>query len=230
MTLKKTTRLTVPIWLRALFSGAPGWLLACTAAYAHVPYIEDKDYPEGPDFVITDVDQSKAFYAYLDADDIDSFEIILAEPGRVYVSTLIPFCREYAYYDVNFALIGPGLPAQTTELPVAVPEGQGAIAHIAAFKDWSKRSFMYEMFSDRRYFEGRSYTMRSAPAGTFRFVVWHEDGLPGDYIAIVGRAEEFSASDMQLAVVNTPIIRRKEEMRGACEDEGNFEAWFDRAE
>lgn len=195
---------------------------------AHVPYIEGKDYPEGPDFVIRDVDQSKAFYAYLDEDDVDGFEIVLDEPGRVYVSMLIPFCREYAYYDVNFALIGPGLPAVQQKLPVAVPEGQGAVVHNAGFKDWADRPFMYEMFSDRKYFEGRSYTHNAAAAGTYRFIVWHSTGQPGDYIAIVGRAESFGPSDMKLAVINTPIIQRKEEMRSECEDEGNFSAWFDR--
>lgn len=203
-------------------------LLGVCCAHAHVPYIEIKDYPEGEDFVITDVDQSKAFYAYLEEDDIDGFEIVLEEPGRIYVSTLIPFCREYAYYDVNFALIGPDLPAPAGELPVAVPDGQGAIVHNADFKDWAERPFMYEFFSNRRYFDGRSYTFRSAPAGTFRFIVWHKDGLPGDYIAIIGRAESFGPSDVKLAVINTPIIRDKEEMRSSCEDEGNIAKWFDR--
>jgi catechol 2,3-dioxygenase-like lactoylglutathione lyase family enzyme len=213
----------------------PGWalttaggLLGAFLAHAHVPYIEGKDYPEGPDFVIHDVEQSKAFYAYLDADDADGFEILLDAPDRIYVSTLIPFCREYAYYDVNFALIGPGLPATHEELPVEIPAGQGAVVHIAGFKNWAERPFMYEMFSDRKYFEGRGYTQKPAQPGTYRFVVWHGRGEPGDYIAIIGRAEEFGPSDMQLAVINTPIIRRKEEMRSACEDSGNFAAWFDR--
>ena len=195
---------------------------------AHVPYIEGKDYQEGPDFVIRDVDQSKAFYAYLQKDDIDGFEIILDEPGRIYVSTLIPFCREYAYYDVNFALIGPGLPAAKESLPVTIPAGQGVVVHNAGFKNWADRPFMYEMFSDRRYFEGRSYTHKTAPAGTYRFIVWHNDGQSGDYIAIIGRAESFGPSDMKLAFINTPIIQRKEEMHCECEDEGNFAAWFDR--
>jgi len=203
-------------------------LLLSSIAHAHVPYIEGKDYPEGPDFVVTDVDQSKAFYAYLDEDDIDGFEIVLDEPGRIYVSTLVPFCREYAYFDVNFALIGAGLPAPTKPLPVDVPGAQGAIVHIAEFNNWADRPFMYEMFSDRKYFDGRSYTYKKAPAGTYRLVIWHQDGLPGDYIAIIGRAESFGPSDMKLAVINTPIIRRKDEMHSACESEGNFSAWFDR--
>lgn len=203
-------------------------LLSVSTANAHVPYIEGQDYPEGPDFVVEDVDQSKAFYAYLDKDDVDGFEIILDEPGRIYVSTLIPFCREYAYYDVSFALIGPGLPPAPENLPVSIPAGQGAIVHVAGFKRWADRPFMYEMFSDRRYFEGRSYTHKSAEAGKFRFIIWHDDGQPGDYIAIIGRAESFGPSDMKLAVINTPIIQRKEEMHSECEDQGNFSAWFNR--
>lgn len=198
------------------------------SSQAHVPYIEGKDYPDGEDFVITNVGQSKAFYAYLDADDIDGFEIRLAETDRIYVSTLIPFCREYAYFDINFALIGPGLPTTTETLPVEIPSGHGAIVHIAGFKDWADRPYMYEMFSDRQYFDGRSYTQKPAEPGTYRFVVWHKDGEAGDYVAIVGRAEEFGPSDMKLAVINTPIIRRKDEMHSECDAEGNFAAWFDR--
>ena len=211
-------------WARTLLA----CLLVVSATHAHVPYIEGRDYEEGPDFVITDADQSKAFYAWLDADDIDGFEIILEEPGRIYVSTLIPFCREYAYYDVNFALIGPGLPAPRGELPVDVPDGQGAIVHEAGFKKWLDRPLMYEMFSDRKYFDGREYTHRSAPAGTYRFILWHQRGEPGDYVAIVGRAEEFSREDWERSSVNLPIIQDKEELRSACEDEGNYAAWFDR--
>lgn len=75
----------------------------------------------------------------------------------------------------------------------------------------------------------RSYTKRNAEPGRYRFVVWHKDGTPGDYIAIIGRAEQFGAGDMQLSRENIPIIQRKAEMRSACEDEGNFADWFSRA-
>jgi len=204
-----------------------GGLLAMSLAAAHVPYIEGKDYAADDDFIIRNVAQSKAFYAYLDGGDIDGFEIQLDEPGRIYVSTLIPFCREYAYYDVNFALIGPGLPATVQELPVPVPDGHGAVVHQAGFKRWADRPYMYEIFSDRRYFDGRRYTHKNAEPGTYRFIIWHGDGQPGDYIAIIGRAEEFGVGDMQLAAINTPIIRRKEEMRSTCEDQSDFSAWFD---
>lgn len=199
---------------------------------AHVPYIEDKDYPEGKDFLITDVDQSKAMYAWLDQGDVDGFELVLDEPGRVYVSTLIPFCREYAYFDVNFALIGPGLPELQGALPdrVEIPDGHGAIVHNADYNSWGARPFMYEMFSDRRYFDGRSYTVRRAEPGTYRFIVWHREGTPGDYVAIVGRSEKFSAEDWALSDVNLRLIQQKKELRSSCEDEGNYAAWFDRDE
>ncbi|MGI9307992.1 MAG: hypothetical protein ACR2P6_01940, partial [Gammaproteobacteria bacterium] len=197
----------------AAFKAIVGFLLGAAAAQAHVPYIEDKDYPEGPDFVVTNASQSKAFYAYLDSDDIDGFSIVLDEPGKIYVSTLIPFCREYAFYDVNFALIGPGLPEPSEPLPVDVPAGHGAIVHNAGFENWADRPYMYEMFSDRRYFDGRRYTHKAAEPGTYRFIIWHNSGKPGDYIAIIGRAERFGLDDMKLSYTNTPIIQRKEEMR-----------------
>ena len=216
MMLQRITVLTIGIFCASL-------------SLAHVPYIEDKDYPEGKDFVITDADQSKAFYAYLDEDDFDGFEIVLDEPGRLYVNTLIPFCREYAYYDVNFALVGEGLDEPNAELPFELDQGHGAIVYQPEFKEWADRPFMYEMFSDRRYFEGPRYTIPQAPAGTYRLVLWHAQGTPGDYIAVVGRAEKFGPKDWRLAAVNTPIIRRMDEMKSSCESEGNIAAWFDRS-
>ena len=196
------------------------------SALAHVPYIEGTDYDEGPDFVIENIAQSKAFYAYLDRNDIDSFSMLAEKDDRIYVRTLIPFCREYAFYDVNFALIGPDLPAPTAELPVPVPENHGVVVHRANYKNWADRPYMYEMFSDRRYFEGRAFTHRVTVPGTYRFIVWHEHGMPGDYIAIIGRAEEFGPKDMRLAATNTPLIQRKGEMKRSCDEEGNFALWF----
>ena len=212
----------------AFLLAMPLGLLLQTPAGGHVPYIEDKDYPEGKDFVVTNVPQSKAFYAYLHEGDIDGFDIRLDSPGRIYVSTLIPFCREYAYFDVNFALIGPGLPEPDSRIPADIPAGHGAVVHDASYDNWADRPYMYEMFSDRRYFDGRSYTHRAKEAGRYRFIVWHNQGTPGDYIAIIGRAEEFGPTDTELAMTNTPIIQKKEEMRMSCMDEGNFAEWFDR--
>jgi hypothetical protein len=176
---------------------------------------------------VTNIGQSKAFYGYLDADDVDIFELAVAEPVRVHISTLIPFCREYAYFDVNFALIGPDLPEPMREMPFAMEAGEGAVVHVAEFADWSDRPFMYEMFSDRRYFEGRRYSRTVEATGVYRFIVWHQEGRPGDYVAIVGRAEQFAVADMKMSAANLPVIRRKEEMHSPCHDEGNFAAWFD---
>jgi hypothetical protein len=217
---KRTLSATAISCVGLLLSGLQGSLRA------HVPYIEGTDYDEGPDFLIENISQSKAFYAYLDEDDVDSFSMVVEEAERIYVKTLIPFCREYAFYDVSFALIGPDLPPPSAELPVPVPENHGAVVHRAHYKDWADRPYMYEMFSDRRYFEGRAFTHRATVAGTYRFIVWHEHGMPGDYIAIIGRAEEFGPRDMWLAATNTPVIQRKGEMKSSCDDEGNFALWF----
>lgn len=206
---------------------ALGLMAISPGAAAHVPYIEGVDYPDGEPLRLTNVAQSKAFYGYLDANEIDVFELDVTEPVRIHVSTLIPFCREYAFFDVNFALIGPGLPKPSADIPVEVPSGYGAIVHIAEFANWADRPFMYEMFSDRRYFEGRSYSRQVETTGIYRFVIWHQGGRPGDYVAIVGRAEQFALADMKMSAANLPVIRRKEEMRSACEDQGNFTAWFD---
>jgi hypothetical protein len=43
--------------------------------------------------------------------------------------------------------------------------------HRAEFENWADRLFVYEMFSDRQYIDGRSYTHKPA-----------EPGSDGDYL------------------------------------------------
>lgn len=209
-------------WLLAL----PGTLVIAGVS-AHVPFIEGKDYSDAADFFeVRRIIQSKAFYAYLDTDDVDEYVMNVEEPVRIYIHMLIPFCKEYANYTTSWALTGPGLPAPDAELPVDLPAGHGALVWQPEYDDWSERPFMYEFFSDRQYFEGARYSYDAETPGEYRMIVWHAAGEPGDYIAIIGRTEDFSASDMKLAMVNTPIIRAHEEMRGTCTYEGDFSKWF----
>ena len=196
------------------------------AVQAHVPYIEGKDYGDDEDFQVRNIFQSKAFYAYLDENDIDTFVMDVDEPVRIYLHMLIPFCKEYARYTTSWALLGPGLPQPEGKLPVELPSGHGALVWQPEYEDWSERPFMYEFFSDRQYFEGVRYSYDAEQPGEYRMIVWHEDGVPGDYIAIIGRSEDFGAADMRLAMVNTPIIRAHKEMRGECTWEGDFSKWF----
>jgi len=196
-------------------------------AFAHVPFIEGKDYAEFKPFPVQNITQSKAFYAYLEQDEADSFVMEIDKPTRIYVNTLIPFCREYAKYDVNYALTGPGLPQPDVDVPFDLPAGHGAVVYEPQYSDWSGRPFMYEQYSDRRYFEGSNYTYEAQESGTYKLFVWHASGIPGDYIAVIGRAEQWGSEDVKLAAINTPIIQDRAEMRSNCESEGDFSKWFE---
>ena len=208
-------------------STATGALLASFVAAAHVPYIEGKDYPTDAEFRVENIIQSKAFYAYLEESEVDEFVMQIEEPTPIYINMLIPFCKEYATYANAYALIGPGLPQPVMDLPVDLQKGYGAIVWNPVYDDWSERPFMYEYFSDRQYFEGIRHRFNATEPGEYRLIVWHPQGKPGDYIAIIGRTEDFSVSDMRLAYTNTPIIRNHEEMQSECTYEGDFSKWFD---
>ena len=66
-------------------------LTAMQPAWAHAPYIEGKDYGNDQAFKVENIYQSKAFYAYLDEGDVDTFIMQIEEPERIYINMLIPF-------------------------------------------------------------------------------------------------------------------------------------------
>ncbi len=148
-------------------------------------------------------------------------------PVPIYLHMLIPFCKEYARYSVTYALTGPGLPEPEESLPIKLPDDHGALVFKSDYEDWSERPFMYEMFSDRQYFETERYRHDAEIPGEYQLIVWHEEGKQGDYVAIIGRTEEFSSSDYELAYTNTPIISEHGEMKSECTYEGDFSSWFD---
>lgn len=195
-------------------------LIGCIVSHAglaHVPYIEASDLTAGAPFVITDVEQSKAVYAWLDrADDVDFYLIRLPEPARIYARTIIPYCLEYAEFRPSFALIGPGLPAADGPLPVEPEARDGAVVRHDEPGNEVSRPSMYEYFSDQFYFEGPTLNINDAPAGDYWLIVWSPNGEVGDYVAIVGRAERFSAADMELSMRNTRIVRARSNLHIDC--------------
>lgn len=211
--------------LKRCFSGIAS-LLVSGFAQAHVPFIDGKDFNSDEDVQVRNILQSKAYYSYLDTADIDQFVMQIEEPTRIYLHMLIPFCKEYANFAVTYALTGPGISKPSVALPVALPDGYGAIVFDPAYENWSERPFMYEFFTDRQYFESIRYKYDATLAGEYRLIVWHKDKREGDYVAIIGRRENFSPGDMELSYQNTRIIRDHAEMRQSCTYEGNFSDWF----
>lgn len=187
-----------------------------TPAVAHVPYFEDTDLSDDKPFVIRDIEQSKAIYAYLEsADDQDAYLLVVSEPVRIYVKVIIPYCESYSDFRPSFALIGPGLPAPETGLPFDVPQGHGAIV-LHDPPAGASRPSMYEFFSDQFYYEGPVLDMDVTQTGNYRVIYWQPDGERGDYVAIVGRREDFSPADWERSFTNTIEIRKRSYIHGEC--------------
>lgn len=190
---------------------------AATAAVAHVPYIETEDYDATRPFTVENVSQSKAIYGWLDAaSDHDVFVLEVPEATRIYTHSLVPYCQEYRDFSVTYALIGPGLPAVTEPLPVELPAGAGAVIVRETLSAESERPVTYEPFSARSYFQGPEFAVDAAAAGQYQLVVWNEAGRIGDYVAVVGEAEQFSAMDIVRATRHTITLRRQAELHTTC--------------
>lgn len=194
------------------------FLALAVPAVAHVPYFEETDLSADSPFVITDIEQSKAVYAYLEtAEDQDTYLLLVREPVRIYVKIIIPYCKRYEGFRPSFALIGPGLPAPDEALPFDIPEGHGAIVKHDT-PEGANRPSMYEFFSDQFYYEGPVLDIDVAQTGDYRVVYWQPDSSSGDYVAIVGRREDFSPEDWTRSFTNTAEIRKRTYIHGGCEE------------
>lgn len=188
-----------------------------SVSLAHVPFIETEDYDSTRPFTVEDVTQSKAIYGWLDAaSDHDVFVLEVPEATRIYTHSLVPYCEEYRDFTVTYALIGPGLPASTEPLPVELPEGAGAVIVRETLSADRQRPVTYEPFSARSYFQGPEFAVDAAAPGQYQLVVWNEAGRMGDYVAVVGEAEQFGALDIVRATRHTITLRRQAELHTSC--------------
>ena len=193
-------------------------ILAGMPATAHVPYFETSDLSAEAPFVVRNIEQSKAIYAYLESKgDSDQYLLLVREPVRIYAKTIIPYCSKYTDFRPSFALIGPGLPAVSETLPAEIPAGHGAIV-VHDPPVGASRPSMYEFFSDQFYFEAPVLDMRVSEPGDYRIVYWDPSGEVGYYVAIIGRREEFSAEDMSRSMTNTIELRKRSYIHGDCEE------------
>ena len=201
-----------------LASAALGLALPWQGLMAHVPYFEDKDLSADAPFLIENIEQSKAIYAHLDSEqDIDVLLLVVREPVRIYAKTIIPYCREYRDFRPSFALTGPALPEAGDDFPSAPePQHGGLLRRDLAVG--ATRPSMYEFFSDQFYFEGPILDINVTEPGNYRLWFWDETGAVGDYVAIVGKREEFSVEDIRRSFWNTPEIRRRGYLHVDCEE------------
>jgi len=201
-----------------MISRAAGVLAAWVALplAAHVPFLEEADYtPEKP-YVVHDVDNSKSIHAQIGAPgDVDVYLIQIDRPTRIFTKTDIPWCEQYQSFGVTYALAGPGLPAPSLPLPVALPEGHGAIVVRAG--DLGLRPDWVEPFSGRKMWLGPEYALNEAPPGSYQMIVWNEEGKAGDYIAVIGEAEIFNAPEIRQVVATSPKLKNGANLMVDCD-------------
>ncbi|MEO8224013.1 MAG: hypothetical protein ABI661_04355 [Gammaproteobacteria bacterium] len=191
-----------------LFTFATGIALAslATAVEAHVPFIEEADYTDEKPYVVHDVGNSKSIHARIATPgDVDVYRIEVTTPARIFTKTDVPWCPQYENFGVTYALAGPGLPAPTMPLPVALPKGFGAV--VVRDSSGRGRETWVEPFSGRKFWLGAEYALDPAPAGTYTMIVWNERGQTGDYIAVIGEAEIFNAPEIRQALATSPKLR-----------------------
>lgn len=191
-------------------------LAGVSPAYAHVPYIEWEDYTEEAPAIVRNVEQSKAFYAWLQsADDVDYYRLQVQGPTRLFAQVIVPVCPGYEEFRPSFAVIGPGLPDPTGELPVLLPEGYGAIIVPNGTPGQPRESF-YEPFGGKSYYDGPLFDQTVEMPGDWQLITWDPYGMGGDYVTVLGAGEEFAPADILRSIRNTLIIRRNGELHTDC--------------
>lgn len=193
-------------------------------ASAHVPYLERRDYSQQTPFEVRgSIEQSIAAYAWIEfqgwapATHVDHYRFELAAPAKVFGQALVPVCPGYEQLLPWFAIVGPGLPPPTVELPFHLPDGDGAIV-VPNLAPGEPRPVFYEPFGGKWYYDGPTFEATLTVPGTYYAVYWDPLKLGGDYVAVLGDAEIWKLPDILRALVNTPIIRNNGELHTACPD------------
>jgi len=197
-------------------------LLSCcfTPALSHVSYIVRSDYSiEKPFYVWKMVEKSKAFYAWLEQTDddfsldIDVYKITVgSRPVNIYLELIVPDVN--GYYDDFvpwYAVLGPGLPEITHEVPFDIPKGYGGIIQENVPPGTTRESF-YEPFGGKSYFKGPILDYNATVPGTYYIYCWDPYEQGGDYVLVIGKGEFFGPIDIIRAIINTPYIRQNKEL------------------
>jgi len=184
---------------------------------AHVPYLEDIDYPaETPFPVPQPIEKSRAFYGWFDSgSDIDAFAFAIPGPVRLFAQALVPVCQGYEDLLPWFAVVGPGLPQPQAQLPIDLPPGYGAVV-VQNAEPWTPRKTFYEPFGDKWYFDGPVFDEIVSTPGLWYLYYWNPYGKSGDYVAVMGSKEIWDVEDILRALIYTPMIRKGQELHGEC--------------
>jgi len=192
-------------------------------ASGHVPYLEHRDFSSRRPFEVRNsIEQSLAIYAWLKNDgifpchDIDVYTFDVTDPVRVYIEVIVPVCPAYETFVPWFALVGPNLPDSPSGLPFAIPPGYGAVVKENVAPGESRETF-YEPFGGKWYYNGPVFDELIDQPGSYSIYYWDPHGQGGDYVAVLGRTEQFGFWDIIRALIYTPMIRKNHELHTECD-------------
>ncbi len=174
----------------ALLVGLAGTLPAAKA-HAHQPFFEETDTTPATPMTVANPTISTALYATLDrADDVDYFSFDGVAGTGVQIGLTIPQIEGQDEFAPVIALIGPGLPSQSS---TALPDSQSQALltdtlGLALFQPASATTF-YEPFSRTSYWRRQQDKITLPADGRYTLVVWSADAQIGRYTLVVGDRE-----------------------------------------
>ena len=192
---------------------------------AHMPSIERRDYTEQRPFQVRGtIEKGQAIYAWLDSgSDIDVYRFTvtkkeLDEKGgvRLRVRANMPACKDAPEFLPWLAVVGPGLPPPTEEIPFTVPEGYGAVV-VKNTEPGAEKTFFYEQYSKKSYYIMDNYEYTITEPGTWYLYYWDPYGQGGDYLAVWGVYDGFGPGDGLKMLFNLPAIVSDRIMHTDCE-------------
>lgn len=142
---------------------------------------------------IEDLSTSIAFYRELTTPGQVHVYRFQGQAGQhLHAGVSIPAIPGLEDYEVNLALLGPGLPeASHDSLPTEHPEGLGATVYPSV-----PGEDFFEPFTQTNYWGRQSIETDLPAGGEYFLLVWHPSGTPGKYVLDTGRTEAFLPGDL----------------------------------
>jgi hypothetical protein len=168
------------------------------AADAHKPFYSlDGEY-SGSDaaYVVEDLDMSIVLYHQVFCGEGEQLWMEFeATPGQeIYMQVGVPLIERLAAYRPDLALLAPGLPEPTGDLPFEVPEGLGVL-HFPGADSTDEVEVFYEPFTQTESWMLHESTRTLEEGGSGYLVAWHPDGATGKLWVATGTEERFGSED-----------------------------------
>ena len=126
------------------------------------------------------------------ADQIDRFTFYADAGEKLHVGINIPALRGLETFGVSVAIMGQGLDGDDIQLlPVAVPEGSGAMIIPSTVGEE-----FFEPFTQTSYWGRQKVDIHMPQSGEYMLLVWSPEGQMGKYVIDTGTQEVFVLADL----------------------------------